>query len=144
MLEVLDEAEVEQHTKKANTTGRSPEGTPANNAEPTGGRVGEDPPVTSAAAALQAANSRIEEAIDTSDKQTGKKPLYKRPVVLVIASSSWLSARSSASTTGSTRARMNPLTMLSSTLTLFRSAQKLPATWLRFTSMTTSKLKLVT
>jgi membrane fusion protein (multidrug efflux system) len=86
MLEVLDEAEGEQQTKKANTAGRSPDDAPANNAKPTGGRVGKDPPVTSAAAAPQAPNSRIEEAIDTSDKQTGKKPLYKRPVVLVIAS----------------------------------------------------------
>jgi membrane fusion protein (multidrug efflux system) len=86
MLEVIDEVEAKQVENKADASARSFVEAPGDDAELSGAAIDEELAQTSIPAELPGRESSPVEANDDLDALTVKRPLYKRPAVLVVAS----------------------------------------------------------
>ncbi len=88
MPEVIDDEEIKQEQKEANESRREPVEGPVDNAELAGAAVDNELPGASAPAELPDQVFRPAEIDDDDDADdlTAKRPLYKRPAVLVVAS----------------------------------------------------------
>src|SRR5258705_611457 len=88
MPEVIDDEEIKQEQKEANESRREPVEGPVDNAELAGAPVDNELPGASAPAELPDQVFRPAEIDDDDDADdlTAKRPLYKRPAVIVLAS----------------------------------------------------------
>jgi membrane fusion protein (multidrug efflux system) len=86
ILEIVDEAELEQGEEGVHASGRSRVEAPVNDAELTGAAVAEEVAGAGAPAEPQGPRSQTVEPDDDLQGLTVKKPLYKRPAVFVVAS----------------------------------------------------------
>jgi membrane fusion protein (multidrug efflux system) len=85
MLETVDEAEAEQEQKKANASRQLPVDATVDNAASSGAAIDEPAPGISAPAEPAEQGSGPVQT-DNAQEATVKKPLYKRPAVLIVAS----------------------------------------------------------
>jgi membrane fusion protein, multidrug efflux system len=81
-----DEGKTEQEKNGAKTSGQSPVDARVDNSELTGGAANEEVPPTSAPAELHDQSSGAVDINDDPDFLPARKPLYKRPTFLVVAS----------------------------------------------------------
>ena len=86
MSQVLDEVEEKQAGKEANAADRSRREAPVENAEVSGVAIENELDQTSSPAELPEGTASSVVTNDEPESRTGKKPLYKRPAVLVVAS----------------------------------------------------------
>jgi membrane fusion protein, multidrug efflux system len=86
MLEVIDEVEAKQEQNEADASGRSVVEATGDDAELSSAAIDEELAQTSIPTGLPGRESKPVEANDDPAALTGKRPLYKRPAVLVVAS----------------------------------------------------------
>jgi len=84
ILEIVDQAEAEQEQKEVNASRQLPVG-PVDHGAASGPAIEEQAPGTSAPSELAGQGSSLVETHDDQEA-TSKRPLYKRPAVLILAS----------------------------------------------------------
>jgi membrane fusion protein (multidrug efflux system) len=86
MLEVIDEAEIKQEHEEASASNVASVEVPVDNARSTSAADDKEKTQTSIPAELPGVEPHPVEADDDPEARTGKRPLYKRPAVLVVSS----------------------------------------------------------